>query len=74
MECSGEVLCDHSNFEELYIIGAADNQSSGRVHGELHAESFFRGPKMEMQHEASNRQPTPNGTRTCQELREWLDN
>lgn len=74
MECSGEVLCDHSNFEELYIICAADNQSAGGVRGELHRDSFFRAPEMEMQCEASNRQPALNGTRTCQGLQEQLDN
>lgn len=42
--------------------------------GELHRESFFQGPEMEMQHEASNRQLAPNGTTVCQGLPEQLDN
>ena len=76
MGCSGEeeVLCDHPNFEELYIICAADNRNTGGVRGELHRDSFFRVPKMEMQHEASNRELAPNGTTVCQGLPEQLDN
>lgn len=72
MECAGEVLYDHSNFEELYIICAADNQSTGGVRGELHRDSFFRRPEMEMHWEASNRQPAPNGTRSVRGFRSNL--
>lgn len=75
MECAGEVLCDHSNLEELYIICAADNQSTGGVCGELHRDSFFRTPEMEMKCEILNRPPAPNGTRSVRQgLQEQLDN
>lgn len=72
MERAGEVLCDHSNFEELYIIRAADNQRAGGVCGELHRDSFFWGPEMEMQYEASDKQPAPNGTRSVRGFRSNL--
>lgn len=77
MECSGDVLCDHSNFEDLYIICAADNQSAGGVCGELHRKSFFRGSDMGMHCEAAgvrqpDRQASPNVTRRYLGLRSNL--